>query len=171
MTKIKVLIYFIIITSHFNFSSAYSLDNKIYYYKQISDDNHSTAMYSLNCESPKEGKNCALYALIVAGDRAKHSCSVTYQTIFKKKSLKIEKDQKFSIEVTRKKCNDSIKYIFDSKSILTHWKEFPQPYGQVGNNTCEQLKVFRKEGIGTTGTNLSRSEFQECKTLVVQMDD
>ncbi len=171
MNQTGLFIYFIIVFSCSDIRSAYSLDNKVYYYKQISNDNHSTVLYSLNCESPKKAKNCTLSSLIIAGDRAKHSCSVTYQTIFKKKSLKREKDQKYSIEVTRKKCSDSLTFVFDNKSILIQLKEFPEPMGQAANNICDNLKVFTKEGISIIGTNLTRTEFQECKSLIVQMDD
>ncbi|WP_397601905.1 hypothetical protein [Silvanigrella sp.] len=43
--------------------------------------------------------------------------------------------------------------------------------GQAANNICDDLKIFTKAGIGIIGTNFTRTEFQECKSLTVQMYD
>ncbi|MGY3804479.1 hypothetical protein ACWNT8_10480 [Pigmentibacter ruber] len=172
MEQKNLFIYIIIpAISCFIFIPTHSVFNKINHYKQISSDNHSTVLYSLNCESPKNARNCTLNSLIVAGDRAKHSCSVTFQTIFKKKTLKKRKDQKYSIEVARKKCADSITFIFDNNSISTFIKEFPDTIRYTGNNICEDLKVFNKEGLKITDSNMTRTEFQECKSMIVQIYD
>ncbi len=142
---------------------------RTFHYKQVAPDTHTQFIYTLKCYGTSDDK-CSLQVLVVSDDKAKNSCYVVYQTLFKKQHLVKSDGDIYSIQVNRSQCGDSVTYTFGPKTMTT---AFTAPAATL--TPREQCNLFK--AAQTQGSFLSRDAtlpqigFGECRTLSFKMDE
>lgn len=143
------------------------------HYKQLADDNHTYLLYSFRCKEPAEKKNCSLQALAVSDEKAKNSCYVVYKTIFKNKSLKLQKDGSYIIRLFREKCDDFATYIFYPKFIISSFQDNTEKHHvSVSDERCEIFKANKNEAFFLSQQPIiPQIGFGDCKNFTFRMDE